>query len=83
MSTQYILFVPSQLLSNILLDFRLRISNTLAFLKERLIFGLRLNVLKYFEGFNLKCSLKTYLLVWVEFVIFHSHKPTGNIKALY
>ena len=26
------------------------------FLLERLIFGLRLNVLKYFEDFSLKCS---------------------------
>ena len=39
-----------------------------------------------FEKFSLKCSqnvLKEHFSIARTFVIFHSHKPTGNINTLY
>ena len=52
------------------------------FLQKRPTVGLRLNALKCFENFNLILVLKMFLSIIVSLgwaVIFHSHKPTGNI----
>ena len=54
-----------------------------SFILELLVFGLKLNVLKQFASNVLITFLNIIDSIGCALVIFHSHKPTGSVNALY